>query len=150
MELKRKQRAYFKYGPLPKEGITLSLETQTGHVNLYAADKIKNPNSALNDYQIEDNGSVFISSGGLHGGHNVNNTLYVTAEGIGNGFSNKDKQWRHSTRYKQVYNYYTIHNNSYSSRLHTVIIKHFGITRDYPLLFIEKKMSVSKLLIMSL
>ncbi len=86
MELKRKQRAYFKYGPLPKEGITLSLETQTGHVNLYAADKIKNPNSALNDYQIEDNGSVFICSEGvLHGGHNVNNTFYVTAEGIGNG-----------------------------------------------------------------
>ncbi len=85
MELKRKQRAFFKYGPLPKEGITLSLETETGHVNLYATDRIKNPNSAFNDYQIEDNGSVFISSEGLHGGRNESKTLYVTAEGIGNG-----------------------------------------------------------------
>ncbi len=78
---------------LPEEGLTISLVKQEGNADLYASDKIRNPNSAFYDFRIEEEGEIYVNEEVLNDllqkrevvvNFNITNTtLFVSIEGIG-------------------------------------------------------------------
>ena len=79
--------SFFEY-QVPEEGLTLTLRRLEGTANLYASNKLRNPNSAFHDYRIYGEGQAFVDLGELLSGEGGvvllgNTTLYVSAEGIG-------------------------------------------------------------------
>lgn len=72
--------------------MTVTLLKQEGSTTLYASGKLQNPNSALYDYRIDEEGEVFVDLGELIGGREkreviagtVNGTvLYISVKGVG-------------------------------------------------------------------
>lgn len=96
IELAMGEVSFFEY-QVPEEGLTLTLRRLEGTANLYASNKVRNPNSAFHDYRIDGEGRAFVDLGELLGGEGDgrrrrrqsgvvllgNTTLYVSAEGIG-------------------------------------------------------------------
>ncbi len=84
--------AFFEVN-LPDEGLTISLVKQEGNADLYATDKIRNPNSAFYDFRIKEEGEIYVNEEVLNGlfqkrevvvNFNITNTtLFVSIEGTG-------------------------------------------------------------------
>ena len=78
--LNQNQAAFFQY-TLPDEGLTLTLEVETGLIVCFASNRVQNPNEALYDFRIEASSfaDVFISQDNLEA--NSSTTIFISCEG---------------------------------------------------------------------
>ena len=93
IRLSKHQVSYFKF-EVPSEGISITLRGLRGQVMLFASYRTRNPNSALHDYAIKNDGEIYIGSSRTHGrtrfqrgevvlSSQSNATLYASVEGTG-------------------------------------------------------------------